>query len=210
MMKTLTRYLLSEFGGGAVTRDEIEAACRKFGAKYTNTINFMISYGYLVRILRGLYYVKTLEEFKLEKAVDIHRIISLGLSRLGVNWYFGLYTALRLNGLTHEFPATTFVLNDSIFRPKEIEIAGGRTKFLRLKRGLFGFGVVDSGGIRFSDPEKTILDLAYLSRYRSLPRERIISTVGEYGEHLERGKLQTYLKFYPKTVGAVIRDAGLI
>jgi predicted transcriptional regulator of viral defense system len=210
MTKTLTRYLLSEFGGRAVTRDEIEAACKKFGAKYTNTVNFMISYGYLVRILRGLYYVKTFEEFKLGKAVDVRRIISLGLNRLGVSWYFGLHTALGLNGLTHEFPATTFVLNDSIFRPKEIEIAGERTRFLRLKRELFGFGVVDRDGVRFSDPEKTILDLVYLSRYRSLPKERIISTVGEYGEHLERGKLQGYLKFYPKTVEMVIRDAGLI
>jgi predicted transcriptional regulator of viral defense system len=203
MTKTLTRYLLSEFGGRAVTRDEIEAACRKFGAKYTNTVNFMISYGYLVRILRGVYYVKTFE-------VDVRRIISLGLNRLGVSWYFGLHTALRLNGLTHEFPATTFVLNDSIFRPKEIKIAGERTRFLKLKRELFGFGVVDRDGVRFSDPEKTILDLVYLSRYRSLPKERIISTIGEYGEHLERGKLQAYLKFYPKTVGMVIRDAGLV
>jgi predicted transcriptional regulator of viral defense system len=209
-MKTLTKYLLSKFGGGVVTRDEIKVACKKFGAKYTNTINFMISYGYLVRILRGLYYVKTFEEFKLEKAVDVHRMISLGLNRLGVGWYFGLYTALRLNGLVHEFPGVTFIVNDSIFRPKEIEIAGGKTRFLKLKRGLFGFGVVDKGGVRFSDPEKTVLDLVYFSRYRGLPEERIISMIGEYGERLEKEKLEAYLKFYPKTVGGVIRDAGLV
>jgi predicted transcriptional regulator of viral defense system len=208
-MKTLTKYLLSKFGGGVATRDEIKVACRKFGAKYANTINFMISYGYLVRILRGLYYVKTFEEFKLEKAVDVHRMISLGLNRLGIGWYFGLHTALRLNGLTHEFPSVTFVVNDSIFRPKEIEIAGGKTRFLKLKHGLFGFGVVDRGGVKFSDPEKTVLDLVYFSRYRGLPRERIISMIGEYGERLEKEKLEAYLKFYPKTVGGVIGDAGL-
>jgi hypothetical protein len=37
----------------------------------------MISYGYLVRILRGLYYVKTLEEFELRKSPDVYRVLSL-------------------------------------------------------------------------------------------------------------------------------------
>lgn len=209
-MKTLTRYLLSSFGGGVVTRDEVKAACKKFRASYASTVNFMISYGYLVRILRGLYYVKTIEEFKLEKAVDVHRVISLGLNRLGVSWYFGIYTALRLNGLIYEFPSVTFIVNDSIFRPKEIGIAGWKTRFLKLKRGLFGFGVVDKGGVKFSDPEKTVLDLVYFSRYRGLPGERIISMIGEYGGRLEKEKLEAYLKFYPKTVEEVIRDAGLV
>jgi len=209
-MKNLTKYLLSSFGGRAATRDEIRAACKKFRANYTSTVNFMISYGYLVRILRGLYYVKTFEEFKLEKAVDIRRIITLGLNRLGVEWYFGLYTALRLNGLTHEFPNVTFVVNDSIFRPREIEIAGGKTRFLKLKRELFGFGVVDESGAKFSDPEKTVLDLVYFSRYRGLPEERIISMISEYDKHLKKKKLEAYMKFYPKTVGGVIKDAGLV
>jgi len=53
--------------------------------------------------LRGLYYVKSLEEFKLKKAIDTYKVISLGMNKLRLNWYFGLYTSLRLNGLTHEF-----------------------------------------------------------------------------------------------------------
>jgi hypothetical protein len=83
-----------------------------------------------------------------------------------------------------------------IYKPSR---AGGRTRFLKLKRGLFGLGSSAGGGGRFSDPEKTIL--VYFSRYRGLPREGIISTIGEYGKHFERRKLQAYLKFYPKTVG---------
>jgi hypothetical protein len=39
----------------------------------------MISYGYLVRILRGLYYVKTVGEFGLKKSVDVYKVLSLGL-----------------------------------------------------------------------------------------------------------------------------------
>lgn len=209
-MRIVTRFLLSKFGGSAVTREEVKTACKKFRANYVNTINFMISYGYFVRILRGLYYVKTIEEFKLKKSVDPYKIISLGLNRLGLDWYFGLYTALRLNGLTHEFFRTIFVINDEIYRPKEIEIAGEKVKFLKLKSKLLSLGVVDRNGIRFSDAEKTLLDFAYVFRYRGLPEEKIISTICEYERNLERRKIKAYLRLYPKSVEKVIKNAGLI
>ncbi len=51
----------------------------------------MISYGYLIRILRGLYYVKTLEEFTLKKPVDVHKALSLAMEELKVKCYFGYY-----------------------------------------------------------------------------------------------------------------------
>jgi hypothetical protein len=43
----------------------------------------MISYGYFIRILRGLYYVKTIEEFKLKRFIDPYWVISSGLDKLG-------------------------------------------------------------------------------------------------------------------------------
>jgi len=121
--------------------------------------------------------VKTIEEFKLKRFIDPYWVISSGLDKLGVNWYFGLYTALRFNGLTHEFFRTIFVVDDKIYRPKEIEIAEEKVKFLKLKSRLLSLGVVDKNGIRFSDAEKTLLDFAYVFRYRSLPEEKIISTI---------------------------------
>lgn len=75
--KKLTRYILSRFGGNVITKDETKATCKRFGADVNSTINFMISYGYFVRILRGLYYVKTLEEFELRKSPDVYRVLSL-------------------------------------------------------------------------------------------------------------------------------------
>ncbi len=209
-MRTLTKYVLSTFGGKVITRAEMEKSCEKFGRDVRATVNFMISYGYLVRILRGLYYVKTVEEFKLKKALDIYRILSLGMEKLKVKWYFGLYTALTLNGLTHEHFDVIFVVNDSIFRPKEIKVAGERVKFLKLKMGLFGFGVVEKGVIKFSDPEKTLLDFVYISRYRSLPKERIESMVEEYSGRLDPSRIKAYLRFYPKTVEEVIKNARVI
>jgi len=209
-MKNLTLYVLSKFGGGVITRSEFKEVCRRFRASYTATMNFMISYGYLVRILRGLYYVKTIEEFKLRKSIDVRSMISLGMEKLKILWYFGLYTALRLNGLTHEFFRTTFVINDSIYRPKEIKIAGEDVKFIKLKDGLLGFGVISEKGIKFSDPEKTILDFVYIFKYRGVQEERIISMMDDYSKGLGRKKLKAYLKYYPKTVEEVVKDARLI
>jgi len=209
-MKLLTKYILSSFGGKVITREEVEEVCRKFTVNPTYTINYMAHYGFFVRILRGLYYVKSLEEFKLGRAVEIYRLISLGMEKLKVNWYFGLYTSLRLNGLTHEFFDIIFVLNDRIFRPKKIRIAGEKVKFVKLKNKLFGFGTVEKDGVKFSDPEKTILDFIYVFRYRNVAEERIISMIEEYADNLEKRKIRSYLKFYPKTVSRVVEDAKLI
>jgi predicted transcriptional regulator of viral defense system len=209
-MKLVTKYILSNFGGRVANKEEVERVCDKFGVDSGRTINYMINYGFFVRILRGLYYVKTIEEFKLKKALDAYRLISLGMEKLKVDWYFGLYTSLRLNGLTHEFFDTIFVVNDEIFRPKEIGISGEKVKFIKLKSKLFGFGIVDKNGIKFSDPEKTILDLIYVFRYRNVAEERIISTVEDYSRKLERKKLREYLKFYPKSVSRVVENAKLI
>lgn len=209
-MKRLTMYILSRFGGNVVTREEVKEACRRFRANHADTINFMISYGYFIRILRGIYYVKTLDEFKLRKPAEAYRVISLGLNRLGIDWYFGLYTALRLNGLTHEFSKTIFVVNDSIFRHKEIEVAGEKVRFVKLRDKLFGFGVVEKNGFRFSDPEKTVLDFIYVFRYRGVPEERIVSMIDDYSKNLKNEKIKSYLRFYPKTVEGLVRDAGLI
>jgi len=209
-MKMLTKYILSNLGGKVATREEIEKACTRFSAHAAATINFMISYGYFLRILRGLYYVKTMEEFKLKKSVKVYEILSLGIEKLKVNWYFGLYTGLVLNGLTHEYFDTIFILNDRIFRPKEIKVGGKKVKFLKLKGRLFGFGIMNKDRMKFSDVEKTLLDIIYVSKYNSVPEERIASTVEEYGKNAKAQKIKAYLKFYPKTVETVAKNARLI
>ncbi len=209
-MKKLTKYVLAEFGGKVVKREEIEAVCKKFKVDIERTINFMITYGYLVRILRGLYYVKTLEEFKIRRSLDTLKLISLGMEKLELEWYFGLHTALSLNRITHEYSAVIYVLNNVIYRPKAININGESVKFIKLKNELFGFGIIEKNGIKFSDLEKTLLDMIYISRYRSVPEERILSMIEEYGKKIRKRKIAEYLKFYPKSVASVIENAGII
>ena len=184
-----------------VDSKNLKGLCKRLNVEYSNMVRYLLSRGYLVRVFRGVFYVKSAEEIKLKK-IDISHLelISGGLKVKGVeNWYFGLYTALRLNGATHEYYPTDFVLNDRIFRAREVEIAGHRFKFIKVKPSLF-FGIKERDGIRYSNLEKTILDFIYLWRYRGLPEERIALDISEFVGMASREKLFEYSKKYPKTV----------
>lgn len=65
-----------------------------------------------------------------------------------------LFTALRLNALTHEYFTRIFVLNDRIYRSKIIKIYGEDVKFIKIKPHLTEFGIINRGEIRYSDLEK--------------------------------------------------------
>jgi len=209
-MKNLTRYILATYGGEAVRKTNIENVCKKFETDPKYFINYMASYGYLVRIVNEVYYVKTSDEFSLKKSIDVHKIISLGLTELKVNWYFGLNTALRMNGITHEYSDTVFVVNDKIYRNKEVRIAKSRVKFIKISPRLAQFGIVVEDGLRYSDLEKTLLDVIYLSKYRSIPEGRIALSVEEYTKNADHKKAHEYLKAYPLNVGKVAKNAGLV
>jgi predicted transcriptional regulator of viral defense system len=209
-MKNLTKYILATYGGKAVRKTNIENVCKKFETDPKYYINYMAAYGYLIRVVKEIYYVKTSDEFSSKKTTDIHKIISLGLEELGVNWYFGLSTALRMNGATHEYSDTVFVVNDEIYRNKEVRIAKSRVKFIKINPKLTGFGIVTEDGVRYSDLEKTLLDMIYLSKYRSVPEGKIALSVEEYAEKADRKKVDEYLKAYPLNVGKVAKNAGLV
>ena len=209
-MRPAIKYLLSRYGGEAVSKEDLTVLCKRFDVDLDYFVNYAIKYGYLVRVLRGLYYVKSVEEFKLGKAPDILKILALGMKRLGVKWYFGLYTALRLGGVTHEYYDTVFVLNEHVYRAKPIKVAGEKVKFIKIKTDLLTFGLIERDGLTYSDLEKTVLDFIYLSRYGSIPRERGLSVLKEYTDALKRDKLARYSARYPKTVRKVLRDEGLL
>ena len=78
-----------------------------------------------------------------------------------------------MNGATHEYSDTVFVVNDEIYRNKEVRIAKSRVKFIKISPRLAQFGIVVEDSIRYSDLEKTLLDVIYLSKYRSIPEGRI-------------------------------------
>ena len=175
--------------------------CEDIGVEYENMIRYLLDRGYLVRIFRGIFYVKSLEEIKFGRTSLSHLdLVAEGLKIKGVErWYFGLYTALMLNGVTHECFPVEFVLNDMIFRAREVEIAGHRFKFVKIKPSLF-FGIKKKGELRYSDLEKTILDFIYLWRYRGVPEEKIILDISKLVNEASRDRLHKYSEKYPKTV----------
>ena len=197
-MKLITQFILSRYGGKVITREELREACERFGENFEYIVNYYISRGYLVRILRGVYYVKTLEEYKFGKIPDPMTLIAKAMNKLNLKWYFGLYTALRLNGETYEYYSRIFLVTPVITRPRPVTILGEKVQFVKLKESLLGFGVVKRGEIQYSDLEKTLLDFIYLKRYNK--RLNADAVVREYIAKAEKEKLIEYSKAYPKSV----------
>ena len=173
---------------------------------YKSAIRSLLSTGYLVRIFRGVFYVKSLEEKKLGKSkYGSWDLVIKGLEMKGVEgWYFGLNTAIKLNNLTHEFFSVDYILNGEIFRPNPITIEGKKFKFIKVKPGLTTFGIKKDKNVKYSDHEKTVLDFIYLRKQNGVPDEKIILEISEWAEGISEAKIKKYLKFYPKTVARVL------
>lgn len=184
-----------------VTSDELKGYCKSMNLNYETSIKYFVYRGYLTRIFKGVFYVKPLDEVKLGKSRYSHlELVAKGLELKGVkNWYFGLYTALKLNNMTHEHFAVDYVVNDRLFRPKPMSIAGYKFRFIKLSPRLLKFGIVEDS-LRYSDPEKTILDFIYIWRYNGVPKEKIILDVSEWTKDLSGEKARKYALNYPKTV----------
>ena len=188
-----------------VTASELKAYCRSFKLSYPAVVSYFVKRGYFIRIFRGIFYVKSLEEAKLSRNKYSHlELVAKGLDRKRVrNWYFGLHTALKLNNMTHETFAVEDVVNDKLFRANPVNIAGYKFRFTKMSPSLLGFGIEKGNEVKHSDPEKTILDFIYIWRYNGVPSEKIVADVSEWAKHASKGKLRSYAKKYPKTVAEI-------
>ncbi|MDG6933788.1 MAG: hypothetical protein JRN68_03735 [Nitrososphaerota archaeon] len=189
-----------------ITSRELKEYCKSLKVSYVSAVRYFIRKRYVVRIFRGIFYLKSLDELQLGRSRYNHlELVSKGLEVKGVtNWYFGLHSAPKLNNMTHEHFSIEEVISDSIFRRKPMNIAGYKFRFVKLSSRLVGFGVVEVGGIRYSDPEKTILDFVYIWRYNGIPLGKIISDASELSKGTSRTRLLEYARNYPRTVLATI------
>lgn len=193
-----------------VTSEEVKEYCKTLKLDYDLVVRYSIWRKYLVRIFRGVFYVKSLEEFKTGKSKYNHlELVAKGLELKGVkNWYFGLHTALKLNNMTHEYFTIDEVISDSLFRAKPVGIVGYKFKFVKIIPSLFDFGIFEGGDnipIRYSDPEKTILDFIYLSKNKGRSPELVAMDLKDWAENISERKLLMYAKKYPKTVANIAR-----
>ncbi len=185
-----------------VTAKELKEYCKLFKMKYDSVIHYLLKMKYMTRIFRGIFYIKSLEEAKMKKSKYNHlELVAKGLELKGVkNWYFGLHTALKLNNMTHEYFVIDEVVSDSLFRSKPVSIAGYKFRFVKISPSLFDFGMNKYNDLPYSDPEKTILDFAYLSKQDGMTTDRTIMDVSEWAKDLSKDKLKKYAKKYPKSI----------
>jgi len=191
-----------------VTADFLRRYCKSFDVDYESTIRNLSYRGYLVRIFRGIFYVRNLEEHNLGKTKYSHfELIAKGLALKNITkWYFGLNTALKFNNMTHEVFTIDHVFNDSLFRARPIDILRYKFHFHKISPSLLTFGVITNDMIRHSDPEKTILDFLYIWKYNGVPKERIIMDITEYTKDISKEKLKRYVKHYPKTIETILEE----
>jgi predicted transcriptional regulator of viral defense system len=190
-----------------VTSTELKNYCRRMNLNYKSAIGHFVARGHLTRIFKGIFYVKSLNEVRLGKTkYNNLELVAKGLELKDIkNWYFGLYSALKLNNMTHEHFAIEYVISDKVFRAKPIKIAGYKFRFVKLKPSLLTFGIIKNG-LRYSDPEKTILDFVYRWRYNGIPKEKIVADGSEWGKNLSKLKVKNYSKSYPKTVQEIVGE----
>ncbi|MCE2499112.1 MAG: hypothetical protein J4F28_09075 [Nitrosopumilaceae archaeon] len=192
-----------------VTAGELKEYCAALGLDYWRAVHYLTKMRYLLRILRGIFYVMSLEESRIGAPSRYNQLelVARGLELKGVeNWYFGLHTALKLNNMTHEYYAVDEVISDALFRANPVMIAEGRFRFVKLAPALLGFGIRREGLYKYSDPEKTILDFVYLWLYRSVPAENIMMDVADWAGETSADRIAEYAVYYPETVARIVAE----
>lgn len=182
-----------------VTTPELNELALRLGRNPRNVIDHLVRIGYLAPLFRGSYYVRYPTEIRLGVPRRNHlELFAVAAEAKGLGrWYFGLYTALRLNGLTHEYRREETVISERLYRIEGVNIAGRRFVVRRWDSKVIKFGILRMGGLPVSDREKTVLDLAYLDYWSE---RRGHATSGEWRTHLDRiesAKLHRYLERFP-------------
>lgn len=192
---------------GIITSEEIKKICKEkpINLDYNSAIRYLLPNKYLVRILRGIFYIKTIEERKKKiTKINYFDAIVKALKIKNIDkWYFALETALKLNNLTHETFLIDTIINNKIRNTNPVKILGHKTKITKIGGIDFSFGIKksltkDKEEYFYSDPEKTLLDMAYIGKYNRETNEEIKNKISGY-KH-DKNKLKKYLKHYPKTM----------
>lgn len=200
---TLIWEALSRKKDRVVPRRRIVELARRIDLNPESTIRTLTRNDRIMPTFKGHYYVKSPEEILHHASVPLDVFAHAAKAKGIGSWYYGLYSALRLNGMTHEHRRDEHVIATGLYRPKGVVMADRRFLVLKWKPEMTRFGLERRGPYRFSDPEKTVLDFAYWDHFRKAKGH---GATNEWREHLhkvDRGRLESYLPKYP----AGVRDA---
>ncbi|MFW9825429.1 MAG: hypothetical protein ACFFE4_20980 [Candidatus Thorarchaeota archaeon] len=193
-----------------VTYEELRKYCKELYYNYKIISNYLISRGYLVKILDDIFYLKTDDEI-IQKKMKYSKLelvaMALKFSNIS-NWYYGLYTALELNNINYETnDKFCYIINDRFSKIRPKKILGKKFRFLILKNEFFNFGI-KNGVIKYSDPEKTILDLIYVWNYSKINENKILVRLHKLLDGISEEKIIKYLQYYPESTKAIL-EKGL-
>lgn len=180
------------------TSEEIRDLARKLDKDPWRSLKYLQSQGYIVRILKGVFYVRSPKEREIG-GVDpsIYDLVGMAMEVKDVKrWFFGLDSALKLNNMTHEFFNIEYVITDSFRTTKVIKIIDTNFKFIKRNEKCFKFGIVTSGNYRYSDPEKTVLDMAYERYLESKESSYFTEPIIEYYNIIDIEIIRSYIDNY--------------
>jgi len=191
-----------------ISSRELKEECAKLKMPYEKAIKYLYLYKYVVRIVRGFFYIPTVEERRYKTGgPNFYDAISRAMEYKGAkNWYFGLESAIKMNAITHEYFTIDYVVSDTIFRSKPIKILGRKVKFVKLSKKLFGFGIKKPENTPYSDLEKTILDIIHIHKYSGKTNKAIRDYVIEWADEADKNKMKKYSKHYSKSVRTVLEE----
>lgn len=190
-----------------VTSEDLKNYSRKYFYDYYNVIRYFTSRKYLLKIFKGIFYVRSNEEVQENKTkYSLLELVGKGLKLKGIkNWYYGLYTAFILNRvISKEEKKDIYVISDVLFRAGPMDILNHKFKFIKLKYALTNFGIIEDV-IRYSDIEKTLLDFIYIAKYKSVADRKIVIEMKDYFENASAKKLLEYANYYPKSNRRIIK-----
>jgi predicted transcriptional regulator of viral defense system len=198
---------------GIITSDEIKNICNNnlINLEYNYAISYLLNNGYIERIVRGIFYIRSLEEKrdKVSRINFLDVIVKVMEIKKINNWYFGLESALKLNNLTHETYFLDTIINNKIKNNKPLEILGRKVKFTKILGVNYSFGIISGktnigNKYYYSNPERTILDIAYLGKYNGKTKKEIKYDIKEYT--VNPLVLKEHSNKYPNTIKEVFKD----
>ena len=187
-------------GKKITTTKEITALASEIDRDEKRSLYYLQEEGYIIRILRGIFYVRSIEERdRGGQDCSIYEMVAMALKVKGVNnWYLALETALKRNLMTHEYYYIDYVITDSYRTTKVISIAGQNFRFIKRGSKHFKEGIVRQKKIRYSDKEKTVLDIAYRDYLKSREPNQYLGSVREYLDRIDRNRARKYILIYPQ------------
>jgi len=200
-------------GAEFVSLDNLRKDSKDLYYNYNNMIEYIVSKGFLFNILNDTYYVKSQDEFNSVNNKNLKysslELISKALKFLDVeNWYFGLYTALKFHDIPVDNPNVDYLMfNNVITSKKKITVSGQECKFIRLESKFFKFGIEKKGNeLKYSDLEKTILDLMYLWHTSNMPNHKIKSGILKYFKVGSIDTIKKYCSHYPEKIQLLVDE----